>query len=259
MKIMAQRTAQAACMVLAALLLAGCSTVKDTWKQTQEYYQEYIKPTATVDMDDPAPADAHEVRLSQLFTPVDSRMQALYTYMDGQDAMPGPDWVTRLFTLHGWISGLITVDKYGKIIAREPEYSMKPLPLEPLLQRGDAWNKQEVQVYVHDSPLGPEIYIIYPILVDGVWEGLNIAHFDPRKLAEFSPDPGKLIYCTPQVLLWPGDDTAVAEALMQKEWAAILTEDVSGVVKMDGQEFFWIVRYAGQERIIYAALVPESA
>lgn len=242
--------------VLALCILAGCSTISEGWDSTTGYYQEYVKPTAEVEYDDPTPADDEEVRMARLFMPVDARVQELRTFLDGQDAMPRREWVTMLFERYGWISGLVTADKSGRIIGRQPEVSTKPLPLSALMAMEEGWVEPKVRAYLQKTSFGPEIYLSYPIMEDEEWLGLNIVHFSPEDVAAFSPDPDRLVFFSRDVMLWPGAAPQAADALQSLDWEAKLAEDISGTVEVEQGEYYWFVRYLSGEYIIYAVPAP---
>ncbi|NJB66897.1 hypothetical protein GGQ74_000537 [Desulfobaculum xiamenense] len=241
-----------ACAVLAAtMMLQGCETLKGTWKTTKVYYKEYINVDPQVDLEKKDYSSSEE-KMSALFTPVDKHMESLSIFLNRQDRLPDEKWMENLFSEYPWVDGFVAATLDGEVVMRRPDMSMKPLNIAPLVETGEALRDRKLRAYVDSTPLGPEVYLGTALFKGNDLAGIMAVHFDMRNLAQFCPSPDELMIFTPDNLLWAGSDRSIAEALFDRPWDALLKEQSSGTIRIDGRQFDWLGRYLGDRQVIYA-------
>ncbi len=241
------------------MVLSGCTsnqTVKNLWKDTKGYYREYLNTPATLDMEDLGGCTDYEVCLGAAVATVDNQLRALARSMENSDIKPDQAWVGKMLKQYPWISGLAMVDAEGRIIARQPEYSLKEFDASPLLEVPKNQRPAELRAYIQESPLGPEIYLGKPVYNGAEFKGVIIAHFDIRPLMAKSPQPGIFMVATPGVLLWPGIYDAGSTPVAAADWAKLTAGSVTGTVSNAAGSFYWFVKYLGNLPLVYA--VPSS-
>lgn len=240
-------------VLLLFVFVTGCSTVHETTKETKQLYREYIVPMPEVDLDFDD-LDEGQLRLANLFKPVDVNINALRRYLEGTDGLPKEDWFKTLFTQYQWISGVMITDIAGGVRFRYPQESMKQHDLSPFFEWGEAWEDHKMRATAVNTPLGPEIYLANPYFENNEWQGLIVVHFDPRKLLPYCPNPDELILLSQDDVLWPGKYDQDAQAMAQLPWEEILADREFGGYEGSRGEYYWIARHLGFYYIIYAAL-----
>ncbi len=242
-------------LVILLLSASACSTLHSTAKETKKLYTEYVEPTPEVSLDYEDAGESYEVRLAKLMMPVDERIHDLRQFMDGTDKTPSDEWYQKLFASYPWITGVMVVDTQGVTSFQyPPEAALRPLNIQPLLDYGEAWSDHKIRGYAEQTDMGPEVYLASPLFADNLWSGLVIVHFDPRRLAEFCPNPDELIIVSPDAVLLSGGSDVTAKALSCKPWKEILHDEVFGETPIGGAEFYWVARYLGHYYLIYATL-----
>lgn len=233
-------------------MFAGCSstqgvtdTISDTWDTTMDY----VDPPPTIDTDRYTLENPNQVKLAQLFTPVDGPLTSLSRFIENTDTLPGVDWLDLLLARYPWVNTVMVTDEDGNIIFMQPENPIKKLS-EPLKFEG-VWRQSRLLTRVDYTELGPEFYIGRPYFKDVNFRGLIGVGFDPRTLLTLSPAPTELIIIHPGggvISRGPVDK----EAIMSVNWEEILADDVHGEVEVGDKHYTWIVRYIGKDPYIYA-------
>lgn len=238
-------------------LVSGCSTMESAWKGTKKVYRDYVNTNPSVDLDDPAAGAEEEQKLALLFGPMDRRLNQLQHFVEGKDAPPEDAFFRELMYRFQWISGIAVVDTLGNVHRQIPETSIKPLLVNEFMESVDDWSDHSLKAAGFDTDFGPEIYIGLPFYQEDKWQGATLIYFDPRTLVKFSPDPDELIVLTPDLPLWKGkysEDCSVCKA----DWPDILEKDVGGEWSDNGNEYYWLARYLGDLRLIYAVSVSRE-
>jgi hypothetical protein len=183
---------------------------------------------------------------------VDMRLQSLLDFVGSKDTYPEAAWFAELKRRHPWVSGVVITRMDGVVLEQAPETSVKPLEYSELLSHGDAFQDRRLRSFVDESPLGPEVYFASPFFFENELSGLIIVHFDFRSIAEFSPVPEDLIVFTPETPLWHGEYEFALPALLEKDWHMMLEDKASGEVRVGGGRYYWLSRYIGESRLVYA-------
>lgn len=253
-----RRYALFAGLALALFTLAGCETMRQTWKDTQELYRTYVNVDPKVDLE----AEDHaqwEAVLAPLVVPVDMQLGELVRVVDARDSFPDEAWADGLLKRFPWLTGLAVTDMSGEELLVRPEVSLKPRNTAPLATAGDAWRDRKLRSLVDDTPLGPEVYVATPFFKDNALRGVIAAHFDLRSVAQLSPRPARLMVLTPGTVLWAGGYGDLAAAVLAEPWDEILKNQVRGEIEVQGRSLAWLTRYLGDRQIVYLAeLLPEN-
>ncbi|NCC23840.1 MAG: hypothetical protein EOM25_01375 [Deltaproteobacteria bacterium] len=239
-------------LLLAVCLTAsGCSYLKSTWKGTRKVYKEYVNPNPSLDLE--VPEDSPRAEFSRLFRPVDTQLARLYRIMNSQDRFPSDEWYGRVLEELPWLSGLMAIDSSGVVLHQEPPVTMKSLDFTSELALGDEWNDRKVRGGFKETPLGPEFFLAAPFFKDSLWQGLIVAHFDPRSLCRLSDAPDRLILFSNSTLFCGRLGAEGPDKAMQLIENRLLNADkIQGTMDVDGRVYLWLARTMGGVWFIYA-------
>lgn len=242
------------CCIL-VLALSGCDTARNLWGQTTDLYETYIDPKPEIDLQRRDGVSRQEKRLAMLFSVMDQQLELLLRTMAPQDSFPSPAWFDKVSGRYPWLTATLAVDAQGAILARRPEIPIKTVQVAALLDREWSIMERGLQGFVQDTPLGPEFIVAGPFFRDGEWQGLLVAHFDPRSLISQVEDADDLVLFTPGQLMWSGLDPETTRALIDAPWEDILKSRVQGRWSSGEALFVWISRPIGALQMIYAVAV----
>lgn len=229
--------------------------MRNAWDKTTDAYETYIDPKPEIDLEQSAGLSRKEKELARQFSGMDQQMELLLRTLTPQDSFPSTAWAQDLQLRFPWLTAFLAVDTHGELLASYPETPLKPIQTAPLLDREWSVMNRRLQGFVEETLLGPELIIAGPFFRDGVWQGLLVAHFDPRSLIRLTPDPDNLVLLTPGTLIWSALDETTAQPLVNAPWDDILKSDVQGRWSSEHQTFGWISRPIGDLRLIYAVLL----
>lgn len=248
----------AATVMLAAtlvLLFSGCSSMRNAWDKTTDVYETYIDPKPEIDLEQSAGLSRKEKELARQFSAMDQELELLLRTLTPQDSFPSTSWAQDVQHRFPWLTAFLAVDTHGELLTSYPETPLKPIQTAPLLDREWSVMNRRLQGFVEETSLGPELIIAGPFFRDGVWQGLLVAHFDPRSLIRLAPDSNNLVLLTPGTLIWSALDETTVQALVNAPWENILKSNVQGRWSSGSQTFGWISRPIGDLRLIYAVLL----
>ncbi|MGM0645033.1 MAG: hypothetical protein ACQESV_01355 [Thermodesulfobacteriota bacterium] len=237
-------------------LVSGCSAWNTTREVTSDVYTSYVDVDPEINLNASAPGDASTRLLAQAFTPVDAPLHRVVRRMESQETFPDAGWITRQLETFSWLNGIVVIDREGEVLQQQPKQSVKEIETGFVRQGQDDWAERQNRLTVQQTPLGPECVLTQPFYKDNVWQGLIIAHFDPRSLAERSPHAEQLLVFTPEEVLWAGSEVA-GDSVLEASWKKMLTKNDSGRLTLSEQELDWTVRYIGPDPLLYA--VTEEA
>jgi hypothetical protein len=244
-------TCRTLCLLIAISLLSGCSTFRDTWKDTRSLYKNYVNTDTKVDISCPPSADAAQLKLAKLFMPVDENLEKLLRLFSAQDIMPPADWCRDLMGIYPWLAGVAVISDSGQILSKYPEADLIPTNFDPLLEQKARYQVRKMAGQVDVTELGALVYIATPLFKENEWSGILVAYFDPRSLVKLSPNPADLFIVASEGVLWEGGDPAAAKTLAAAKWADTLKGDICGTVSSNGGQYIWQARYIGNKPIIY--------
>jgi hypothetical protein len=106
---------------------------------------------------------------------------------------------------------------------------------------------------VQDTPLGPEIVLARPFLVDDQLQVLLVASFDFRALLPYVSSPGDLVVRSADTLLWCGDLDYSETPMAAVDWPSYLKENSHGELSDDHGAMLWVSRYLGGKPLVFAS------
>ena len=245
-------------LVLLALLvsLVGCSTIQNAWNKTTDVYETYVDPKPEIDLDRRPGLSRNEQLLAAQFSLMDQQLEEALRALAPQDRFPQATWFSAFLERFPWMTAVLAVDAQGRNLSSHPETPLKSISIEPLLEPEWSMLHRGLQGFVEQTALGPEVIIAGPFFRDGTWQGLIIAHFDPRALVAFATASDRLVLLTPETLLWTGVDQDTTREITEAPWERILRDRVHGRQSADNQTFLWLSRPIGALQLIYALALP---
>ena len=244
--------------VLAFLLpaLIGCSTTRKVWDKTTDIYDAYLDPKPEIDFERRPGLSRKEQALAVQFSLIDQHLESALRTLSIQDRFPPQAWFADFLDQFPWMTSVMAVDTRGGMLAQHPEYPLKSIQTTQLLEHEWSMLHRGLQGFVQQTPLGPELIMAGPFFRDGDWQGLLVAHFDPRRLVEFATSPDRLVLLAAGELLWSGVDPQAAQEMLDAPWDRILRGNVHGQWSTQGGAFAWMSRPIGDLRLIYAVALP---
>jgi hypothetical protein len=236
--------------------LAGCSTIQSAWDKTADVYETYVDPKPEIDMDRRPGLSRNEQLLATQFSLMDQQLEEALRALAPQDRFPPSAWFGAFLDRFPWMTAVSAVDAQGRLLTSQPETPLKTIAVEPLLGREWSMLQRDLQGFVEETPLGPEVIIAGPFFRDGTWQGLIIAHFDPRALTAFATASERLVLLTPETLLWTGVGQETTREITEAPWENILRDRVHGRRSAETRTFLWLSRPIGALQLIYALALP---
>lgn len=237
------------------LSLLGCDSARNLWSRTTGLYETYIDPKPEIDLQRRPGLSKKEKQLAMHFSVMDQQLELLLRTLAPQDAFPSQAWFERVSGRFSWLTAIMAVDTQGEVLVRRPEIPIKTVQTAPLLEEEWSLLERGLQGFVQETPLGPELIVAGPFFRDGVWQGLLIAHFDPRSLINLTQDPEGLVLLAPGQLMWSSLNATTTQELVAAPWNDILKSRVQGRWSGENALFVWIARPIGALQMIYAVAV----
>jgi hypothetical protein len=243
-------------VLITTISTTGCEHAHNAFRFVQDKSEpvvQLVDPDPEVDLEDTDLLDESETRLATLFGPVDQRLGDLGSTLDAMESLPPAGWFRNLRERYPFVDVAVATDLRGDVIAGEGLDEAGSAALLALLERGESLDEKRILlVETVEEANGARMYVANRLIVDNVWKGLVVASFDWAELAAYSPNPAELLVLTPEKLVWSGEWDASDAPLQKFDWMDIIDDSVAGELESDGTEFTWLVRYLGEERIIYA-------
>lgn len=248
-------------VIMAIFFGAGCSsnqTVKNVWKNTKGTWYTYISPPASIDYSETGDMDANDVALVTRMMGIDIQLSNLEKVMHNADKPPTQEWMAAFFARFPWMDGFAGVKADGQIIGQEPAIPMKPLEFSPMLEEDAKQNLRALRGHVQDTSMGPEVFLAAPLYDAQNFLGIVVAYFDMRTLLRYSTNPDELVILAPQAVLWPGKYDYDATPLAALKWDDVVLKASRGTASNTQGTFYWVVRYLGNQPLIFAVPVSGS-
>jgi hypothetical protein len=250
-------------LAVAALCLglaSGCSTVRNTWKDTKKLYKDYIDTDPTIDLTDEGISDPGLQKLAKLFGPVDQRLEMFIRVYYTQDSPPEAEWCEQLLRDFPWLSGVAVVNKDGTIRMQQPLIAMRQLNFESILGFEDRYTRRGLSAAVAVDDMGPLVYVGAPFFENNEYAGAIVSWFEPRNIVEASPAPAELVMLQPEAVLWPTEQSGegAGQGFLAANWTEVLKTEVQGEIQAGGGRYVWQSRYIGQMPILYLTQAPTA-
>ncbi len=235
-----------------ALLLPGCSYVEQKYKDTKVFYHTHINRPTKLDISERTELEASERGLVQRMMVLDEELGRLEKALDAFATPPDAEGAQSLLRRFPWLSGLAMVAPDGTLGASVPPVPLKQLDYTPLLELAPKALPRDLRSFVQDTPLGPEIVLARPFLVDDQLQVLLVASFDFRALLPYVSSPGDLVVRSADTLLWCGDLDYSATPMAAVDWPSYLKENSHGELSDDNGAMLWVSRYLGGKPLVFA-------
>ncbi len=224
--------------VFVLLLLVACKPVK----VTQQYYDDYVNPVASIDYEDTVSADVPVELLDDYYT-VDSKIVRLANQLDLLDSRIDNETIEYQKSIHPWIVNMATFDQDQLFISGDdtlgfdPEIRTELMDLTPEKDRLFLFkNKRQFFVHVIFTP-------------DGQYKA-TVVEVDMNALASEIPNNRTVIAI---------DDQICGPAIASLPEACINLRNstkYSGTISIDKNEWYWI-RSMGSDNLVYLYLTQE--
>lgn len=218
--------------LLVILLLASCRPVKTT----QQYYNDYVNPTASIDYENTASVDIPAEFLDDYYM-IDSKIVRLVEQIDLLDSRIDNSWTDLQKSVNPWIKNIAFLDHDLLFMSGDDALGFDPEVREGLAgqttkEKKFFMFKNDRAILVHVSSIGNEQFMT------------TLVECDMALLAEEIPAHRTLIAFDNHIF---GDTSAsLTEALTELESA----KKYSGQMRLDGKEWYWI-RSMGSDNLVY--------
>ncbi|UTF51737.1 hypothetical protein NLA06_07595 [Desulfomicrobium sp. ZS1] len=224
--------------VCVLLLLVACKPVK----VTQQYYNDYVNPVASIDYEDTVSANIPAELLDDYYT-VDSKIVRLATQLDLFDSRIDSDKIEYQKSIHPWIKQMAIFDQDQLFISGDdtlgfdPQIRAELVDLTPEKDRNFLF-KNNRQFFIH---------VIF--MPDGQYKA-TVVEIDMDILAAEIPNHRTVIAI---------DDQICGPAIANLPEACINLRNstkYSGSIEIDGNNWYWI-RSMGSDNLVYLYLTQE--
>lgn len=218
--------------LLVVLLFAACRPVKTT----QQYYNDYVSPTASIDYESTVSVDIPAEFLDDYYT-IDSKIVRLVDQIDLLDSRIDNSWTDLQKSVNPWIKNMAFLDNDLLFISGDDALGFDPEVREGLAEQTKQEKKffifkNDRAILVHVSSIGNEQFMT------------TLVECDMGLLAEEIPAHRTLIAFDDHIF---GDTSAsLTEALVELE----SSKKYSGQMRLDDKEWYWI-RSMGSDNLVY--------
>lgn len=218
--------------IFALVLLVACRPVR----VTQEYYNEYVNPVASIDYEDSVSASVPAGFLDDYYT-IDSKIVRLADQLDLLDARVDSSWIDFQKSDHPWIKYIAILDQDHLFVSGDDALGFDPELRTGLVdltsgKRRYFLFKNDRAFFVHFAFVSEEQYKTTVVEVD-----MNV-------LAVEVPDNRTLIAIDDQICGPVIPNLSDACIRLQK------SRKYSGSMTIDGSKWYWI-RSMGSDNLVY--------
>jgi hypothetical protein len=214
------------------LLLVACRPVKST----QQYYNDYVNPTASIDYENKATVDLPDEFLDDYYM-IDSKIVRLAEQIDLLDSRIDDSWIDLQKSVNPWIKNMAFLDNDHLFLSGDDALGFDPEVRQGLANQTTEEKKFFISInnraiLVHVSAIGNKQFMTTLVECD-----LNV-------LAEEIPAHRTLIAFDKHIF---GESSAnLTEALVKLE----SRKKYSGQMQLDGKDWYWI-RSMGSDNLVY--------
>lgn len=239
------------CLLIAVLFFTGCDRVGDL---TDDIARSRIFDIGATEYElDMTRSDinALEKSLAMNIYPMDTQLTKLLRRLSVRDSYPSRAWKEGLMTDFYWLNEIVVMDKDKNILSRHPETSIKKLTYEPAFPEALSLGQGKVMLAIEDTPLGSEVLTASSVFQGFELTGLILVNFDPRTFISQSNAPEDIILVSAHKVVWTGKFDHLKPHLNEIEWEKLVSQKISGKLKLRQDEFFWFARAVGEDWLIY--------
>jgi len=224
--------------ILALVLLAACRPVR----VTQDYYNEYVNPVASIDYEDSVSAKVPAGFLDDYYT-IDSKIVRLADQLDLLDARIDASWIDFQKSVHPWIKYIAILDQDQLFVSGDDA-----LGFDPELRTGlGDMNSGKTRYFLFKNDRA--FFVHYAFASDEQYK-TTVVEVDMDVFTSEIPDNRTLIAI---------DDQICGPAIPSLSDACIRLQrstKYSGSIKIDNSKWYWI-RSMGSDNLVYLHLDRE--
>ena len=224
--------------ILALLLLVACKPVK----VTQQYYNDYVNPVASIDYEDTLSADIPAEFLNDYYT-VDSKIVRLANQLDLFDSRVDENWIEYQKSIQPWIKNVAVLDQDQLFISGDDALGFDPAIRTILAD----FTPEKSRVFVFKD--NRQFFIHLYSTPDGQYK-TTVVEVDMNALAVEIPDNRTVIAI---------DDQICGPAIANFSEACINLRNASkysGSIEINDKQWYWI-RSMGSDNLVYLHLNQE--
>jgi len=214
------------------LLLSACRPVHTT----QQYYNDYVNPTASVDYDDTVSADIPVEFLDDYYT-IDSKIVRFVDQIVLLDSRLDNSWIELQKSIHSWIKYIATLDNDHLFIAGDDTLGFDPEVREFLT--GLSTKEKRFFLFKNDRT-----FLIDVASVANKKFMTTIVELDPKMLTAEVPNNRTVLSVDDHVF------GVVSTSLTDRVGKLQSAKRYSGQFSLDDKEWYWI-RSMASDNLLY--------
>jgi hypothetical protein len=224
--------------ILALVLLAACRPVRTT----QDYYNEYVNPVASIDYEDSVSANVPAEFLDDYYT-IDSKIVRFADQLDLLDARVDSSWIDFQKSVHPWIKYIAILDQDQLFVSGDDALGFDPEVRTGLLDLSSG--KSRYFLFKNDRAF----FVHYTFASDEQYKA-TVVEVDLAALTAEIPNNRTIIAI---------DDRICGPVIPDLSDACIRVHKstkYSGSIKIDSSKWYWI-RSMGSDNLVYLHLDQE--
>jgi hypothetical protein len=224
--------------IFALLLLVACRPVRTT----QQYYNEYVNPVASIDYEDTISAEIPVEFLDDYYT-VDSKIVRLADQLDLLDSRVETSWIEYQKAGQPWIVQIAVLDQDQLFVSGDDALGFDPVARKALADLGP----EKTRYFFKD---GERVFFVHVVTLPGGQHTSTVVEIDMKALAVEVPDNRTVIAIDDQIC---GPAIAnLSDACMRLQKST----NYSGTLNINDTSWYWI-RSMGSDNLVYLHLNQE--
>ena len=224
--------------ILALFLLTACRPVK----ATQQYYNEYVNPVASIDYDNTMSADIPTEFLDDYYT-IDSKIVRLADQLDLLDSRVESSWIESQKSGQPWILQVAVLDQDQLFVSGDDALGFDPIARKAL----EALNPEKTRYFFKDNDRS--FFVHVAPLAEGQYKS-TVVEIDMKSLVVEIPDNRTVIAIDDQIC-------GPAIASLSEACTKLQTStSYSGTLTINDSSWYWI-RSMGSDNLVYLHLNQE--
>ncbi len=224
--------------ILALFLLTACRPVK----ATQQYYNEYVNPVASIDYEETLSADIPAGFLDDYYA-IDSKIVRLAEQLDLLDSRVENSWIENQKSIQPWILNVAVLDQDQLFVSGDDALGFDTLTRKALAdltpdQTRYFFMENERAFFVHVVPLA-----------EGQYKS-TVVEVDMKVLSSEIPNNRTVIAIDDQIC-GPAISNASEACINLKK-----STNYSGTITINDNSWYWI-RSMGSDNLVYLYLDQE--
>lgn len=218
--------------ILALMLLAACRPVR----VTQEYYNEYVNPVASIDYEDTLSANIPAGFLDDYYT-IDSKIVRLADQIDLLDARVDSSWIEFQKSVQPWIRYIAILDQDQLFVSGDDALGFDPELRTGLVDLDSG--KSRYFLFKNDR-----VFFVHLASISAEQFTTTVVEVDVNALTSEIPEKRTLIAVDDQIC------GSVIPSLSEACIRLQRSKKYSGSIRIEGDRWYWI-RSMGSDNLVY--------